>query len=67
MITGVIEEFDAQGGFGYLLADDGVRFFFHCVAISDATRQIEIGVRAGGTRAVGRVGRDEIVDVHPVV
>ncbi|HUX03853.1 MAG TPA: hypothetical protein VMV53_02960 [Acidimicrobiales bacterium] len=64
MIHGVIEEFDADTGVGYLRDDGGERFFFHCVAIEDGTRRIDVGAHATGERAVGHLGRDEVVAVR---
>jgi cold shock CspA family protein len=60
MIEGVVEGFDARAGYGYLRADDGARYFFHCVDIADGSREIGQGVRARGERAAGHLGRDEL-------
>jgi len=63
MLEGVIESFDERRGDGVFLSDDGVRLYFHCVAISDGSRQITTGVRARARRIVGRLGRDEADEV----
>jgi hypothetical protein len=62
-VTGVIESFDDRRGDGVLLSDAGERFYFHCVAIADGSRHIDVGVRASAERRVGHVGRDEVVAV----
>jgi cold shock CspA family protein len=59
MLSGVVESFDAHRGDGWLLSDDGERFYFHCVAIADGTRSVALGQRVGATRIVGHLGRDE--------
>ena len=64
MIIGVIESFDEHRGDGHLRSDDGVDFYFHCVAIADGSRSIPPGVRAEGRRAVGHLGHDEAVSVR---
>jgi cold shock CspA family protein len=64
VITGVIESFDERRGDGLLRGEDGVGFYFHCVAIADGSRSITPGVRAEGLRAVGRLGHDEVVSVR---
>ncbi len=67
MIEGVVADFDEHAGWGVLAADDGERFFFHCVSIRGGGRRIDVGVRAGATRSVGQRGRDEATDVHLLV
>jgi cold shock CspA family protein len=63
MITGRIDSFDECRGDGSFLADEGQRFYFHCVEISDGSRVIAAGVRASADRRVGRLGRDEVANV----
>jgi hypothetical protein len=63
VIVGVIEIFDEQRGDGWFVAETGERLYFHCVAIKDGSRSIPTGVRATGIRAVGRLGRDELIDL----
>jgi hypothetical protein len=62
-VVGAIESFDDRRGDGVMRSDTGERFYFHCVAITDGTRQIEPGVRAHAERRVGHAGRDEVVAV----
>ena len=63
MVTGRVASFDERRGDGIFLDDDGQPFYFHCVEISDGSRMIAAGVRASGERRVGRLGRDEVVNV----
>ena len=64
-LEGVVASFDGARGDGTFVSDNEV-FYFHCVSIRDGSRSIEVGVRARATRAVGRLGRDEVVDVQEV-
>lgn len=66
MLEGLIESFDVERGDGVFVDDGGVRFYFHCVNIGDGSRSIDVGVRATGRRAVGRLGRDEISEVAAI-
>ena len=43
MITGVVTDFNEARGDGWLTADDGTSFYFHCVVIADGTRTIPVG------------------------
>jgi len=63
-IEGIVESFDVRRGDGFLRGDDGERYYFHCVMIADGSRSIPVGVRAVGHRSVGRLGRDEVVDIR---
>lgn len=60
----MIDGFDDRRGDGYLLSDDGQRFYFHCVDIADGSRTVANGVRATGERAVGHLGHDEVFDLR---
>lgn len=63
-LTGVVESFDEQRGDGEVRSDDGESLYFHCVALADGSRIISPGRRVSGQRAVGRRGRDEVLDVR---
>jgi cold shock CspA family protein len=43
MPNGEVIEFDEDGGYGTVRQDDGTERFFHCTAIADGTRTIEVG------------------------
>jgi cold shock CspA family protein len=57
--TGVVDQFDDARGLGTLLDDDGRRYGFHCTAIADGTRRIEVGARVTFVLAAGHLGRVE--------
>ncbi len=40
---GVVSEFDESVGLGVITSVDGVELPFHCIAISDGSRKIEVG------------------------
>ncbi len=64
VVTGVITSFDEGRGDGWLSADDGGKYYFHCLAIVDGSRSIAAGARASGFRVVGHLGRDEVIEVR---
>ena len=39
---GIVSSFDDGAGLGTITADDGTTFAFHCTAIADGTRTIEV-------------------------
>ncbi|MCU1363378.1 MAG: hypothetical protein JWM55_1206 [Acidimicrobiaceae bacterium] len=63
-VTGVVESFDDRRGDGFILSDEGERFYFHCVSILDGTREIVVGQPVRALRHAGHVGRDELTDVE---
>ncbi|MFY9783206.1 MAG: hypothetical protein WAK12_06705 [Acidimicrobiales bacterium] len=65
-VLGAVESFDERRGDGFVLSDKSERFYFHCVSISDGTRQIDVGSRVTATRGVGHVGRDELVELQKI-
>ncbi len=40
---GIVEQFDADVGLGVVVGDNGDRYGFHCTAIDDGSRTIEVG------------------------
>ena len=62
-LIGVVEVFDDQRGDGVVVSDAGEQLYFHCVAISDGSRTIDVGTRVAGERRVGHRGRDEIAAI----
>lgn len=41
--SGVVEAFEPDRGTGTIAAEDGARFFFHCTALVDGSREVEEG------------------------
>ena len=66
-MTGAVTEFDEPAGIGTVTADDGGRHFFHCTAIADGTRTIEVGARVAFDVVPGRLGRWEATGLRPEV
>ena len=64
-MTGVVTEFDEPAGIGTVTADGGGRHFFHCTAIADGSRTIEVGARVAFEVVPGRLGRWEASDLRP--
>ncbi len=48
-----------------MTADEGDQHFFHCTAIADGSRTIEIGARVRFAVVPGRLGRWEAADLRP--
>jgi len=63
---GTVVEFDDPRGLGVVRSDDGVDLPFHCTAITDGTRTIEVAAVVTFRVAPGRLGRWEASDVTPV-
>ena len=57
--TGVVSEFDEPRGLGTVLGDDGRRFDFHCTAIADGSRRIDVGAAVTLVVAASHLGRFE--------
>lgn len=64
--TGVVEQFDAEVGLGVIVDGDDGRWPFHCTAIDDGTRTIEVGVMVRFERTWGGPGRWEATAVGPI-
>ena len=62
-MRGVVAEFDPAVGLG-VVDVDGVLIQFHCIAISDGSRNIEVGT-AVTVATQRRFGRIEAVRVTP--
>ena len=65
-VRGTVVDFDQARGDGWIVAESGERYYFHCVAIADGTRSIPVGATVQGRRRVGLLGADELVDVYSV-
>ena len=65
-MNGVVAEWDEDGGYGTIRAEDGRELFFHCTALVDGTRTTEVGQRVTFEVVPGRLGRWEADDVAKV-
>jgi cold shock CspA family protein len=63
--TGVVDEFDEPRGLGNVMGDDGRRYPFHCTAVADGSRRIEVGMRVAFLLAAGHLGRVEAGQIVP--
>ncbi len=63
--TGSVAQFDAHVGRGVVLADDGVEYGFHCVAIADGSRTIALGAHVDFDLIPGPLGRWEAANIRP--
>jgi len=62
-ISGSVSWFDEHAGLGEVTADDGTVHGFHCTAIADGTRTIDVGSRVCYLLSPGRRGRWEAVEL----
>ncbi len=58
-MRGRVVEFDDHVGTGTVEGEDGTRLFFHCVAIADGSRRIDVGTAVTYDVVPGRLGRYE--------
>ena len=64
--TGVVAEFHEPRGLGTVQGDDGRRYPFHCTAIADGTRRIDVGARVSFLLWPGHLGRLEAREIVAV-
>ena len=62
---GSVVEFDDPRGLGTVRSLAGVDYPFHCTAVADGTRTIEVGTDVTFSVAPGRLGRWEAVALTP--
>jgi cold shock CspA family protein len=64
-LTGVVTSFDDAAGLGTITADDGTTFAFHCTAIADGTRTIEVDTSVTFEARPARHGGYEAAAITP--
>ena len=64
-MRGRVVEFDEHVGAGTVEGEDGARLFFHCVAIADGSRRIDVGTAVAYEVVPGRLGRWEAWAIRP--
>ena len=64
MPTGRVTAFDDPRGLGEVTAEDGTAYPFHCTAIADGTRTIELETPVTFEVAPGRIGRWEATSLR---
>ncbi len=61
---GVVTEFDELAGLGTISRNDGVALPFHCMAIADGSRTIDVGVEVAYRVCAAQKGRIEAIEVE---
>ncbi len=61
--SGTVTEYDSPAGLGLVTADGGATYPFHCTAIADGSREIEVGRSVTFTIAAGHHGRFEATQI----
>ena len=65
-MIGVVTEFDEAAGLGTITADDGGAYRFHCTAITDGTRTIDVDTKVDFELRPARHGSYEAGSVTPL-
>lgn len=63
-LRGVVEKFEFSTGLGVIVADNENRYPFHCIAIADGTREIEVDTRVSFEVFPALAGRVEAVSIE---
>jgi cold shock CspA family protein len=63
---GTVEAFDERVGLGTVRSADGVELSFHCTAITDGTRTIQVGVPVAFVASATHHGAHEARAVTPL-
>jgi cold shock CspA family protein len=64
-VHGTVSAFDDPRGLGEVTAEDGATFPFHCTAIADGSRTIQVGAAVTFELAAGPMGRWEARRIEP--
>ena len=64
-VQGEVVEFDEDAGYGTVRAASGDEHFFHCTAIADGSRTIDVGAAVDFVVVPGRLGRWEAAELSP--
>jgi cold shock CspA family protein len=65
-VRGRVASFDDPEVYGTVTATEPAgTWFFHCTAIADGTRSIEVGAEVAFEVVPGRLGRFEATDLRP--
>jgi cold shock CspA family protein len=64
-VTGRVSAFDEHRGLGEVTEAGGAVYPFHCTAIADGTRTIEVGAEVEFEVAPGPLGRWEAAAITP--
>jgi CspA family cold shock protein len=64
VMEGAVTSFDEHQGLGVVTAGDGTAYAFHCTAIADGSRTIDVGAGVHFD-VVARLGRWEATNIRP--
>ena len=62
--SGTVASFQKDRGLGEIVTADGATYPFHCTAIADGSRDIEVGKQVNFSIAAGHLGRLEATDIR---
>jgi cold shock CspA family protein len=63
-VHATVATFDDHRGYGTLRTEDGDELFFHCTALLDGSRTVEVGAAVTAEVVPGRLGRWEAARVQ---
>ena len=63
---GTVSDFDEHAGYGHVRDEDGTELFFHCTAIADGSRTIDVGSAVAFDVVPGHHGRWEATSVGAI-
>ena len=63
-VEATVAAFDEFRGYGTLRTADGVELFFHCTALTDGSRTVDVGASVRAEVVPGRLGRWEAARVE---
>ncbi|MGI9118910.1 MAG: cold-shock protein [Acidimicrobiales bacterium] len=66
VLRGEVVHFDEARGWGTVRGDGGVELFFHCTAVADGSRTIEVGTSVLYVEVPGHLGRWEADAIEPL-
>jgi cold shock CspA family protein len=62
-VEATVESFDEFKGYGTLRTADGAELFFHCTALTDGSRAVDVGADVTAEVVPGRLGHWEAARV----
>jgi cold shock CspA family protein len=62
-VEATVETFDDFRGYGTLRTADGTELFFHCTALVDGSRTVDVGAAVTAEVRPGRLGRWEAAHI----
>jgi cold shock CspA family protein len=63
-VDAMVATFDDHRGYGTLRTADGTELFFHCTALVDGSRTVEVGTEVSAQVVPGRLGRWEAAHIE---